>query len=225
MKRSLALLIAAGVLFASSLANAAPKAVWKDASGDVSTTNTGPVPELGQAGFDLTGGSIDKKGANLIFSVKQASMPPFGAIPEAVRFTWSFAVNGKSYRVTAKRLNVGKPNPATQEDADQVGQASPDGFFRLEGNCDSTPLPALLTLVNCHTLGYLKGTWDPAKATFTFTVPMKSIKAKPGAKITTASGDAIGICTICWVSHVAERSHQDTVLDAAIQTTTYKVPR
>jgi hypothetical protein len=135
-------------------------------------------------------------------------------------------VGSKSYRVTAKRADIGKPNPLNQQDTDQIGKASPDGFFRLEGNCDETPLaPAPLIIVSCYTLSYLNGTWDPAKATFTFTVPMKAIKAKPGSKITAGSGSAIGICSICWVTHVAERSHSDTIVDSAAQTVTYKVPR
>jgi hypothetical protein len=225
MKRSLSLL-AAGALMIGALgvANAsAPKKVWSDAAGDIDPAATGQgLP--GQAGFDLVGGSIARKGKNLVFTVQHAALPPFGAVPEAFRFMWGFSVNGKSYRVTVKRVEVGKPNPLNQEDTDQIGQVYPNGFFRLEGNCGSQVIGAL-NAVTCHTLGYLKGAWDPAKGTFSFEVPMKAVKANTGSKVAGGAGDAITICPICWVTHVAERSLDSSVIDEAAQTGVYKVPK
>jgi hypothetical protein len=226
MKKKLALsvacLLAVGAL---SSAHAAPKTVWKDPAGDVDAGGAGPNPATDQSGFDLVSGSIDRKGANLVFTVKHAVMPPIGAVPEAFRFIWGFSAGAKSYRVTTKRFEVGKPNPATQEDTDQVGKTYVDGLFRLEGNCGATDVGGT-QMINCHTLGYLKGVWNPAKATFSYSVPLKMIKAKPGTKIGPPSGDAAGICPICWVSHIAERSlSPNTVVDGAAQTGFYKVPR
>jgi hypothetical protein len=226
MRSKLALVLATALLvgvIGGAQAGAA-KTLWKDASGDVDFGGSGPTPVGDASGFDLASGSITRKGANLVFTVKHASMPPFGEIPEAFRFMWGFTVNGKPFRVPAKRVEIGKPNPMTQEDTDQIGKVSPDGFFRLEGNCGSTVVGAL-NAINCHTLGYLKGVWDPAKSSFSFSVPMKVVKAKPGSKVGPGAGEEITICSICWVTHTAERSLDSTIVDSAAQTTTYKVPR
>jgi hypothetical protein len=57
------------------------------------------------------------------------------------------------------------------------------------------------------------------------------VGAKTGSKITGSTGDGTGICDtgggfhICWTTHVAERSLSTTVIDAATQTATYKVPK
>jgi hypothetical protein len=219
---ALACMLLIGALSAAHAAGA--KTLWKDGVGDVDFGGSGPTPLGEPSGFDLTGGTIQRKGTNLIFTVKHASMPPFGEIPEAFRFMWGFTVNGKPWRVTAKRVEIGKPNPMTQEDTDQIGKVSPDGFFRLEGACTSTVVGAL-DAINCSTFGYLKGTWDPAKAAFTFSLPMKMIKAKTGSKIGPGAGNEISICSICWVTHAGERSLNSTIVDGAAQTTTYKIPR
>jgi hypothetical protein len=226
LKRALGLALTSTLLIGvASISHAgAPKVVWKDSAGDVDPGATGaPLPS--EAGFDLVSGSIARKGSNLIFSVKHAALPPIGSLPEAVRFMWAFSVGKTSYRVTVKRTEIGKPNPVTQENTDQVGQVYPDGFFRLEGGCGSTPAPAVLTFVDCKTVTYLKGTWNPASASFTFAVPMKAIKAKTGSKIGGGAGDSIGICAICWVTHVAERSLDTTTIDETAQTAIYKVPK
>jgi hypothetical protein len=224
MKRTIGLAAATTLLILAGTAYAgAPKTVWKDAAGDVDPAAAGePLPS--EAGFDLVSGSIARKGTNLVFSVKHAALPPFGALPEAVRFMWGFSVNGTSYRVTVKRTHIGAPNPLNQEDTDQVGKVYPDGLFRLEGKCSSQVIGAL-NAVTCHTLGYLKGAWDTGKASFSFQVPMKSVKAKTGSKIAGGAGDAITICPICWVTHTAERSLSNTIIDAAAQSAVYKVPR
>jgi hypothetical protein len=223
--RKIALLAVAGlVLGMLGTAYAKPKAVWTDATGDAHLGDVTAAPVFGGAGFDLKGGSIDKKGKNLIFTAQHASLPPFGAVPEAVRFMWAFSVGSEHYRITAKRLNIGKPNPMTQEDTDQIGVVDPAGFFRLEGKCTSTVVGAL-NAINCSTLGYLKGTWDAGKAAISIQIPMKMIKAKPGSKVGPGGGDAIAICSICWVTHAAERSLDATIIDDAAQTKVYKVPR
>ena len=225
--KKLSLILACGLAIGalSSAYAAGPKTVWKDPSGDVDAGGTGSSNPVGdQSGFDLTAGSIQRKGSNLIFTVKHKVMPPFGAVPEAFRFMWGFTVNGKAYRITAKRAEIGKPNPMTQEDTDQIGKVYPNGFFKLEGHCGSTVV-GTLNAINCHTLGYLKGTWNPGKATFTVTVPMKKVKARPGSKVGPGSGDSISICAICWVTHAAERSLNTTIVDSAAQTATYRVPR
>jgi hypothetical protein len=158
--------------------------------------------------------------------VTHADMPPAGSLPEGFRFMWSFAVKGVSYRVTAKSVEIGKPNPVDQSGVDQIGKVYPAGFFRLEGNCGSIPVGSV-SAVTCPTIAYLEGTFDAAAKSFTFSVPMKDIKAKPGSIVTTGAGDAATLCkaTACWTSHTAERSLDATVIDSASWTTSYKIPK
>lgn len=226
MRRIAAVLLAGGLVAGLvGQATAAPKPAWTDEAGDAD--NGQGVGASIPAGFDLVSGSIAKKGSNLDFTVTHADMPPSGTLPEGFRFMWAFAVNGTSYRVTAKSADIGKPNPVTQSDTDRIGKVDAQGFFRLEGNCGSTPAPAAVTFVGCPTIGYLEGSFDPASKSFTFSVPMKDVKAKPGSVLTTGAGDSSTLCAAaaCWTSHTAERSLNSTVIDAAVWTSSYKIPK
>ena len=202
--------------------HAAPKpvTVWEDASGDA--TIGGQTPQSLPGGWDLTGATIAKSGANLEFTVTHADMPPTGSGPEGTRFIWSFSVDGKPYRFTVKSVDIGKPDLAAGQTTERVGRADVAGHFRLEGECVSdATLP--LAFVNCPPLAYLEGSFDAAAMSFTIILPLKSIKAKVGSVI--AQGPDV-ICTICWVSHYAERSlSPTTIIDSAVQTVAYKVPK
>ena len=222
MRKALALTLALGLLTgAMASAGAAPKpvTVWEDASGDA--TLGGQTPQSLPGGWDLTGATIVKSGANLEFTVTHADMPPVGSLPEASRFLWNISVNGTPYRLTVKSADIGKPDVVGGQTSDRIGRADTAGHFRLEGECAQTPTPAI-TIINCPPLEYLEGSFDPAGKSFTVIVPLKSIKAKTGSVITQGQDQ---ICMICWVSHLAERSHSDTIIDTAVQTVSYKVPK
>lgn len=228
MRKALALSMASVVVVGLvGMAQAKPATVWEDAAADTGLVrDVGTVPGTDMSGFDLVSGSIEKVKKDLVFSVTHSTMPPVGNLPEGFRFMWAFAVDGESYRVTAKRAEIGKPNPIDQSNTDQIGQFHPDGFFRLEGDCGVTATVGTLSFVDCKTLGYLEGAFDPAAATMSFKVPLKSIKAKKGSSITAGAGDAATLCYaggVCWTSHVVERSSDRTVIDAAVITGTYKI--
>jgi hypothetical protein len=214
------LALAAFITFALPAGAAKPVTVWEDPAGDADVGQG-----LGQSlpgGWDLASATILKKGANLEFTVTHHDMPPAGTAPEATRFLWNFSVNGKdTYRLTVKSVDIGKPDALAQSGTERVGQVDVDGHFRLEGECatDST-LP--VGMVNCPVVGYLEGAWDPASMSFTVTVPLKTIKAKPGSTILQGPDN---ICTVCWVTHYAERSLNSTIIDAAVQTIAYKIPK
>ena len=221
MRKSLTILSAVAlVLVVVAPGDAAkPATVWEDAAGDADLEqSTGySIP----AGFDLVKGSIVKKGANLEFTVEHADMPPSGSAPEGFRFLWNFSVSsGGPYRLTVKSADIGKPDIPAGQTTERVGRVDVNGHFRLEGECTSTS--AGVTFVNCPPLAYLDGAWDPASKSFTVIVPLKSIKAKKGSVI---GPGAEQICTICWVSHTAERSSGNTIIDSAIQAGSYKVPK
>jgi hypothetical protein len=221
MKKLFSLLVAGGlILGVVASASAAPRTVFTDVAGDA--TVGGQTPANLPGGWDLTEGAIERKGANLEFSVTHGDMPPFGSMPEGTRFIWNFNVGTTPYRLTVKSVDLGKPDVATQSGTERLGRVDVAGHFRLEGECttDST-LP--VGFVNCPVVGYYSGTFDPASMSFTAVIPMKDIKAKPGSKII---GGGDNICIICWVSHYAERSlSPTTIIDSAAQTVTYKVPK
>ncbi|MGH2694692.1 MAG: hypothetical protein ACRDJJ_07715 [Actinomycetota bacterium] len=227
--RKITVLLLCGILFgllASPVDAGKPKPLWEDEAGDAGLDPTGPLPGMDQGGVDLVEGYIVRKGKNIEFTAVHAAMPPFGSLPEAVRFLWSFSVGKEQYRLTVKSVDVGKPDVAQGQTTERVGRVDLQGHFRLEGECGSQS--AGLTFINCKPLAYLKGAFDPAKASFTVIVPMKAIRAKPGSVIGPGAGDSSAICNvqICWVSHYAERSlSPSTLIDTAVVAKSYKVPK
>lgn len=220
MKKLLATLVTGGlILGAMASANAAPTKVFTDPSGDATLEDKAPANVPG--GWDITEGAIEKKGKDLLFTVTHGDMPPIGTAPEATRFLWNFSVGKTPFRLTVKSADIGKPDVVGGQTSERVGRVDLQGHFRLEAECvtDAT-LP--LQRVNCPVIGYFDGAFDPASMSFTAVIPMSALKAKPGSVIGPAAEQ---ICTICWVSHYAERSLNATVIDEAVQTGSYKIPR
>lgn len=228
MKKIAALLLAGGLLVGVAAAAHAgkPVKVFEDASGDAGIQDNA-APGFAEAGLDLVAGSIAKAGPNLDFSVEHAAMPSSGTLPEGFRLLWHFNVDGTEYRFTVKTADIGKPDVAAGGSGqERIGQVDTDGHFRLE-ECVDEPLPAVLTLINCYTVEYLEGEIDAAAKTISWSVPLKTLKAKTGSLIAggTAGAAASG-CQICWVPHYAERSLTPyTIIDAATQTAPYKIPK
>ena len=229
MKKLIAVTAAIGLLLTlGGVASASkPAVVWEDAAGDAGNQNSG-VPGFDYAGFDIVSGSIARNKKNLEFTVNHSQMLPSGSLPEAFRFLWGFNVDGSDYRFTVKRADIGKPDVSQGQTSERVGRVDVNGHFRLEGDCGTTNMG--IDFINCKPLAYLEGVWDPGTKSFTVTVPMKLVKAKPGSKIQAAGGDAAQICaigggSICWVTHYAERSLNYTVIDSAAQAKPYKVPK
>jgi hypothetical protein len=120
-----------------------------------------------------------------------------------------------------KSFDIGKPDVPAGQTTERVGRVDANGQYRLEdGACTETA--AGVTFVNCAPLEYLEGSFDPAAMSFTAIVPMKSVGAKTGSLIQQGPPN---ICSICWVTHAAERSSGNTIIDSASQLTTYKVPK
>jgi hypothetical protein len=209
--------------------SAKPVVVFEDPAGDSGVTNNNlAVPGTDQAGLDLTGGTIQAKGKDVVFTVTHSAMPDPGSGPESFRLLWHINVDGTEFRFTVKSVDVGKPDPVAQTGTDRVGQVDTDGHFRLE-QCAEEALPAVLTLVNCNPVeeGYLEGAFDPASATVTWNVPLSLLGAKKGSVIAGGvTGAASTNCQICWVPHYAERSlTPSTIVDSATQTVAYTIPK
>ena len=220
MKKLSLMLASLMLLGVVGAAQAKPVTLWEDVAGDATM---GQAPQSVPVGWDLLSGAIEKKGTDLLFTVTHADMPPIGSAPEASRFIWNFAVDGEPYRFTVKSVDIGKPDLLAGQTTDRVGRADVSGHFRLEGECAPTPTPAGPEAINCPPLAYLEGTFDAATMSFTVTLPLAAVKAKPGSVIS-PGGDQI--CIICWVSHTAERSvSPSTIIDSAFQLVSYKVPK
>jgi hypothetical protein len=222
MRKLTVVLMVSGLLWAAAAAAEAskPKTVWKDPSGDA---------DLGQGvgqsipgGFDLASATIARNKNNLEFTVVHHDMPPAGSAPETFRFLWNISVGKEPYRFTVKSVDIGKPDVAGGQTTERLGRVDVQGHFRLEGACETVnTLP--IGFVNCPPVAYLDGSWNPGEKSFTIILPLKTIKAKPGTMITQGADQ---ICTICWVSHYAERSlSPTTVIDSTNQTVNYKVPK
>ncbi|MGH2746854.1 MAG: hypothetical protein ACRDKB_02870 [Actinomycetota bacterium] len=225
MKKLAALVLAAGLVagLVTAAEAAKPKAVWEDETGDADNAQGLGMSIPG--GFDLVEGQIAKVKKNLEFTAVHADMPPGGTLPEGFRFLWSFSVGDETYRLTAKTADIGKPDIPQGQTTERVGRVDLMGHFRLEGECSTTS--AGVSFINCVPLEYLDGSFDPENASLTVIVPLKSIKAKVGSTIGPGAGDANAICNaqVCWVSHAAERSSGNTVIDAAVMDGSYKVPK
>lgn len=226
MRKIVTLLVGAGLTLAlaGSAAAGKPVSVWEDAADDVAAGGN-PVAGAGAAGIDLLKGEIARTGTDIEFKVTHASMPAPGSLPEAARFMWHFSVDGEQYRFTVKSVDIGKPDAIAGSGTDRIGKVDTAGHFRLEQCTTDTTIP--VNLNNCNPLGYFPGAFDVASGVFSFTVPMADLKAKPGSLIAGGTSGASGSgCQICWALHTAERSLTDTtVLDAASQAVTYKVPK
>lgn len=212
------------LLGAVASVSAAPKPVnvFEDVAGDADAGQG--AGESIPAGLDLAGGSIALNGKNLDFTVIHHDMPPTGSLPEFARFIWAFNVNGKDFRLIVKRLDVGKPDAINGDGTERVGQADPNGHYRVEGDCiQDSSLP--VALVKCKTLGYITGSFDPASMSFTANVPLALIGAKAGMVVQQGAGASAGICPICWIPHHAERSLNLTAIDTAAQSVAYKIPK
>lgn len=227
MRKFLITLMAAGVVvgLVGGARAAKPVTVFEDAVGDAGNQDSG-LPGFDQAGFDLVSGTITKAGKNLEFTATHAAMPPIGTLPEGFRLMWHFSVDGEEYRFTIKSADIGKPDVLAQSGTERVGQVYLEGVYRLE-QCSEEALPAVLTLVNCNTIEYLDGSFDPAAKTATAILPMSLVKAKVGSEILGGtSGASSTSCQICWVPHIAERSlTASTVIDSAAMSVAYKVPK
>jgi hypothetical protein len=228
MKRTITTLCGLLVLgLVGSASAAAPKTVFTDPAGDVGADQqpTGAVAEASASGFDLVSGTVVRKGKNLAFTVTHADVPASGHLPEGFRFLWHFASGKNEYRVTVKSQDIGKPDPVGGDlNEDGVGKIGP--LFRLE-QCGTLDVGAPVTFSTCKMVAFLSGSFDSAKKSFTFLAQMKTIKAKPGTKIVAGTSGAAGTgCVICWIPHYAERSLTPaTIIDSAMMTGFYKVPR
>jgi hypothetical protein len=222
-----AALLAGVVLPANAKPAAKPTVVFEDPAADAGNQNSG-APGFSEAGFDLVKGEIAQETkTELKFTVTHAAMASTGTPGEAFRLIWGIAVDGTQYEFTVKSLDVGKPDVITSAmtqtptGTERVGKVY-QGVARLE-ECGFIELG--LQWSQCSAKAYYEAVFDPATATVTWTVDLKTLGAKKGSLITGGSGSrATTGCMICWVPQYAERSlTPHSIIDSAFQSANYKV--
>ncbi|MGH2757794.1 MAG: hypothetical protein ACRDI3_08400 [Actinomycetota bacterium] len=223
MKKPIAL-VSMLLLVLVAPAQSKPVTIFKDAPGDAGNQD-GTLPGFAEAGFDIVKGTIDKVGKDLVWTVEHSAMPSTNQPGELFRFLWHFDYKGKQYRFTVKTFDIGKPDVIAQSGTERVGQVYADGVARLEeGYIEATPA---IMLSQFKVLEYLDVTFDAAKKTMTWKMPLAALKLKPGSTIDPGTGGSSGTgCQICWIPHYAERSlTPHTIIDSATMSTGYKVPK
>jgi hypothetical protein len=129
--------------------------------------------------------------------------------------------------MTVKSFDVGEPDViATVMGQDPNGEERIGkvymGVARLE-ECGTISLG--INWSQCNAVGYYDATFDPATATASWVIDMKTMKASKGSVIFGGSdGRAATGCQICWVPQYQERSLTPTsIIDSAVQTVGYKI--
>lgn len=195
-----------------------PMVVGKDDAADWGANVDPTIAPIGDAlGQELVGAAIgmgDAKTLNLIFQLN--SLPPWGGIPESSRYNWDLVVNGKAYQVTGAFTEFirGTCNPLHTDSCPPPQNPGTTPFFVRQGSC--------LVGEDCHVVGIVSATFDPATATITVPIPLKLIKAKAGSKIgpgVSSLGGTIYAAPALLVSQ-ASLPH-----DTMIATKTYVVPK
>lgn len=208
---------------ASAAKKAGPVVVGKDDAGDWGGNVDPTIGPVGAAfGMDLTEATITMADRSTVnFIIKLASLPPSGGIPEGVRYTWDFNVNGKLLELDGKFTNFtrGACDPTN-------GQCPPPrdpGLqpFLLRGTC--APNPTVTNLVVCEELGVVQATFDSAAGTITIPVPLAMMSAKAGTKIQPGVNPSFGASVNAIPS--AFVSSGNMPFDAMTSTVAFTVPK
>lgn len=208
---------------ASAGKKSGPVVVGKDDAGDWGANVDPTIGPVGAAfGMDLTEATItmaDKATVNFI--IKLASLPPSGGVPEGVRYTWDFSVNGKQLELDGKFSNYSRG--ACDPTSGQCPPPRDPGLqpFLLRGTC--APNPTVTNLVVCEELGVVKAIFDSAAGTITIPVPLAMMSAKPGTKIEPATNPTFGASVNAIPS--AFVSSGNMPFDALTATVAFTVPK
>jgi hypothetical protein len=144
----------------------------KDVDGNIAGVGNATGQDLIEAGIELA----DKETLNFIIKLK--SLPSWGGMPETVRYTWEFAVDGEAFQLSGGFTEFvrGTCNPLSTNTCPPPRNPGQAPFFIRYGPCTVGS--------ECFEAALVSAKFDPAEATITVPVPMEAIKAKTGSKIT-----------------------------------------
>lgn len=215
-----AVLVAAALVAPVGTATAAPKptVVGTDPGDDWGSNAEAALNPLGgPLGQELVEASIGMADAKTVnFVIKVAMLPPTGGVPEFTRYNWDFAVNGTAYQLTGAFTDYarGVCNPLHTNSCPPPQDPGMQPFFLRQGPC---------TVPNeCNVLAIAHATFDSASSTITIPVPLETIKAKPGAKI---SPGVTSLGGTVYAAPAAVVSYASLPNDTMVVTKTFVVPR
>ncbi len=207
-----------GPIGSASAKPAKPTVVGKDEPGDWGSNvdpTIAPVGDfLGQELLQASIGMADAKTINFVITVN--SLPPWGGIPESSRYNWDFNIDGNAYQLTGAWTEFlrGTCNPLHTNSCPPPSATEPQTFFLRQGTC--------LVGADCFVVDRVVATFDPAAATITIPVTLKSIKGQPGSKIGPAASSLGGGVYATPAAVVSQGSLPN---DTLIVTGTYVVPK
>lgn len=219
----------AGLMVApASAKKGGPVVVGTDVAGDWGSNVDPGIAAVGDAtGQDLVGAEIGMADAKTVnFVIKLSSLPPSGGMPEFVRYTWDFTVNGEPRELDGKFTNYtrGACDPTSGQCDPSTGKLPRDpGLqpFILRGECTQTPTPAT-TLTFCDELAVVQATFDAASKSITIPVSLEALGAKAGSKIVGGIGTFSATITAAPAAFLTSSGFP---MDGLVTTKTFVVPR
>lgn len=234
MKKLIVVLVAAiavAALFAPSVSakgkgkkkKAGPAVIATDASDDWGANVDPTLSPVGAAlGQELVEASIEMADAKTVnFVIKVAGLPPTGGIPEFVRYSWDFTVNGEAFGMSGNFTDYGRGvcYPAHTDSCPPPKDPGMQPFYVRQGPCTI----GTGGLGECNLVATAKAVFDAATGTITIPVPADAIGAKPGAKIAPGTNAVFG-ATI-YAAPAAITSNANGPHDTMMGTGTYVVPK
>ena len=180
------------------------------------------APLGGPLGQELVEASIamaDSKTVN--FVIKVSGLPPTGGIPEFVRYSWDFTVNGEAFGMSGNFTDYarGVCYPAHTDSCPPPDDPGQQPFYIRQGPCTI----GAGGLAECNLLATVHAAFDAAAGTITIPVPVDVIKAKPGAKIGPGTNSVFG--GTIYASPSAVSANANGPHDTMIATGTFVVPK
>ncbi len=174
---------------------------------------------LGQELVEASIGMADAKTVN--FVIKVTGLPPTGGLPEVVRYSWDFTVNGDAFGMSGNFTDYarGVCYPAHTNSCPPPKDPGMQPFYVRQGVCTI----GTGGLGECNLMATVQATFDAAAGTITIPVPADAIGAKPGAKIAPGANAVFG-ATI-YAAPAAVTSNANGPYDTMIGTGTFVVPK
>jgi len=202
---------------------AGPVVVGTDDATDWGSNVDPTIAPLGAAlGQELTEASIELSDAKTVnFVIKVAGLPPTGGIPEFVRYSWDFTVNGDAFGMSGNFTDYARGicYPAHTDTCPPPKDPGQQPFFIRQGPCTI----GTGGLGECNLVATVQAAFDTAAGTITIPVPLEAIGAKPGAKIGPGTNSVFGATV--YASPSAVSASANSPHDTMVVTGTYKVPK
>lgn len=135
----------------------------------------------GPTGQDLVAAHIGMADADTVnFIITVASLPAGGGVPEAVRYVWSFEIDGDRAELDGRFTNYSQgacePGAGCPPPRDPGTQP-----FIVRANCSGDG--------TCEEVGIVRAAFSAADGTITIPVPLEMIGGRPGSKIARGTND------------------------------------